>query len=225
MPFSKTAAARSRVDRSAPMPHSMRMKRSKLICLAGVLFLASTSFAQQQSGRPINVVVADLEQDVRILQRELAAMKIEMEVLLRENRDLRRQLEEAQKPPADYVSKSELDSRLSEMRRAVNETATRHRTEIINLVSSEIEGLASQTQSAINALARSVEGRPRVDQTVTFSDNYPRTGTTHTVRRGDTLSGIARRYDSRVDWIRNANRIAGDTIIAGQELFIPQEPN
>lgn len=203
----------------------MGMKRSKFFIMAGALFVASTVFAQQQGGRPINVVVADLEQDVRILQRELAAMKIEMEALLRENRNLRRQVEEAGKPPEDYVSKSEMDSRLSELRRAVNETATRHRTEIINLVSSEIEGLAAQTQSAINALARSVEGRPRMEQTVTFSDNYPRSGTTHTVRRGDTLSGIARRYDSRVDWIRNANRIAGDTIIAGQELFIPQESN
>lgn len=201
------------------------MKRSKWLHLLGILLLCAPLPAQHTGARPINVVIADLEQDVRILQRELAAMKIEMEVLMRENRTLREQLEEARGTPAEHVSKNELETRLAELRGSMGESAARQRTEIINLVSSEIEALAEQTQRAINALARSVEGRPRVEQVVTFSDDYPRTGTTHTVRRGDTLSGIARRYGSRVDWIRNANRIAGDTIIAGQELFIPQESN
>jgi len=43
----------------------------------------------------------------------------------------------------------------------------------------------------------------------------------HTVKRGDTLSGIASRYGASVTAIRRANGISGNLIHPGQRLVIP----
>ncbi len=46
---------------------------------------------------------------------------------------------------------------------------------------------------------------------------------THTVQKGDTLSGIASRYGVPVAGIRAANGLTTDLIVVGQELIIPAE--
>ena len=48
------------------------------------------------------------------------------------------------------------------------------------------------------------------------------TVTRHTVKRGDTLSHIARRYGSSVAAIRRANGISGSLIFPGQKLVVPR---
>lgn len=44
---------------------------------------------------------------------------------------------------------------------------------------------------------------------------------TYTVKRGDTLFGIARTYGIGVDELRTANNLRSDTIVPGQDLKIP----
>jgi len=44
----------------------------------------------------------------------------------------------------------------------------------------------------------------------------------HTVRKGDTLSGLARKYGSSVSKIQSANNIRGTVIRLGQTLTIPK---
>jgi len=44
----------------------------------------------------------------------------------------------------------------------------------------------------------------------------------HTVKKGDTLSGLASRYGSSVSKIKAANRISGTVIRLGQTLTIPK---
>lgn len=46
---------------------------------------------------------------------------------------------------------------------------------------------------------------------------------THTVTRGDTLFGIARRYGVSADALRAANRLSDDVVRLGQTLVIPRE--
>jgi LysM repeat protein len=42
------------------------------------------------------------------------------------------------------------------------------------------------------------------------------------VRGGDTLSSIAKKFGSTVDWVQNANEIASPLQLqAGRKLFIP----
>ena len=43
----------------------------------------------------------------------------------------------------------------------------------------------------------------------------------HVIRRGDTLSGIAERYNVSMSTIRSANKLASDRIRVGQTLRIP----
>jgi len=45
----------------------------------------------------------------------------------------------------------------------------------------------------------------------------------HVIRRGDTLSGIAVRYNVSVRSLRNANSLHSDTVMVGQTLRIPRE--
>lgn len=44
---------------------------------------------------------------------------------------------------------------------------------------------------------------------------------THVVQRGETLTGIARQYDTTVSALRSANNLSSDRIYAGQTLIIP----
>jgi LysM repeat protein len=48
------------------------------------------------------------------------------------------------------------------------------------------------------------------------------TSITYTVKKGDTLSGIASRYGSTVSKIRSANGISGSLIRPGQKLKVPR---
>lgn len=50
-----------------------------------------------------------------------------------------------------------------------------------------------------------------------------RTNLTHKVRRGDTLSRLARRYGTSIRTIKKANRLRSDVIRIGQKLRIPKE--
>jgi N-acetylmuramoyl-L-alanine amidase len=59
--------------------------------------------------------------------------------------------------------------------------------------------------------------RPRGTATVTASGR----SRFHVVQRGETLSGIAHRYHLKVDTLRVANGLRGDTVMAGARLRIP----
>jgi len=54
--------------------------------------------------------------------------------------------------------------------------------------------------------------------------DMPRTGSEYTVRTGDTLTKIARRNNSRVEWIKAANPgIHVRTLQPGKKIFVPQK--
>jgi len=198
------------------------MRHAALTFLAISLFAAS---AIGQSGvSPSNVQWANLEQDVRILQREVGRLRIEIEAVTRENEQLRKALQDQLQSGRDQmVTLATLNSRLEQLRGQLTAAIATSRQELVKEVSAEIERLATQTQAALKALAGSVSAQPQVAQTVVFNDNYPKTGSPYTVKSGDSLARIARAMNSRVEWIRNANRLPNDTIFPGQELFIPQQ--
>lgn len=47
------------------------------------------------------------------------------------------------------------------------------------------------------------------------------TSTSHTVAKGDTLGGIARRYGVSTSAIKQANAMTSDTVVLGRKLVIP----
>jgi LysM repeat protein len=169
-----------------------------------------------------NVQLANLRSDIDRIDQMVRSLRLEVEALRRENREtqewVKTQLAGGRK---DSVTPEQLNSVLREFEQKIQAVNRTSRETLVNEVSKEIEALAEKTQKAINALAKSVEAQPQLQQVVTFSDDYPRTGTSYTVKSGDTLARIARDLGSRVEWIRNANRLASDIIYPGQELFIP----
>ena len=54
-----------------------------------------------------------------------------------------------------------------------------------------------------------------------YIDIPSKNGVFHTIRRGDTISGIAHKYRVKISSIKSHNRIRGTTIIKGKRIFIP----
>lgn len=192
-------------------------------CLSGIIILTAAIPLLAQVN-PINVELANLKADIDRLNQQVRLLRSEVEALSRENAELRRWAQDQlQANQGSYITLAQLNQTLQALEARIQAAAADSRQAIVRQVSGEVENLAKQTQAAINALAKSIEGVPRVQAPAqtTFSDQYPKNGTTYTVKSGDSIARIARQFNSRVEWIRNANRLAGDTIHPGQELFIP----
>lgn len=186
-----------------------------------ILLMPLTVFGQSNS---VNVQLANLRSDMDRLNQIVGGLRLEVEALSRENAELRQTLTgQVNQQQSQFVTLERLNELLNQFEKRIQQVNRASRQTLVSEVSKEIETLAEQTQKAINALAKSVEGQPQLEQVIVFNDNYPRTGTTYTVKGGDSLGKIARDLGSTVDWIRNANRLSSDIIYPGQELFIPKK--
>lgn len=178
---------------------------------------------QQYNAQDFRLQLANLTQDVRQLTRTVGVLQVELEQLQRENADLKREL----------VSQKELGNKLAELQVTISATATALRKDfraadeaqkevIVKEVSRQITELAKQTQEALKSLGEYAGFRGSGVPQVNFSDDYPSNGVAYEVKRGDTLSGIARKFGSSVRDIQNANRIADPAALkAGDTIFVP----
>ena len=206
----------------ASIPNFMNCGRLRL-CLILTAWAALTGgalHAQIPSSNP-SVQIANLRSDVDRLDQLVRSLRLEVEALRRENRELQESVRAQLAGASKGVSSEQLNAILKDFEQRIQSANQASRQSLVNEVSREIESLAEKTQKAINALAGTLQSQPQLEQVVTFNDNYPRSGTSYTVKSGDSLARIARQFNSRVEWIRNANRLANDTIFPGQELFIP----
>lgn len=193
-----------------------------VLLLVGMVGLLPLTVPAQMTSA--NVQLANLRSDMDRLDQVVRALRLEVEALRRENRQIQDWVrDQLSAKPDNAVSQEQLNTVLRQFEQRIQSANRSSRESLVNEVSREIETLAEQTQKAINALAKSVEGQPQLEQVIVFSDNYPRSGTSYTVKSGDSLGKIARELGSKVDWIRNANRLSSDIIYPGQELFIPLE--
>jgi len=203
-----------------PIPLYMKNRLIALILIPIGFFslLTVSSHAQMTT---VNVQIANLRSDMDRLDQVVRSLRLEVEALRRENKDLQSWVQAQISGGDDGVSTEQLSAVLNQFEQKIQSVNRVSRESLVNEVSKEIEGLAEKTQKAINALAKSMEGQPQLEQVIVFNDNYPRSGTSYTVKSGDSLGRIARELGSKVDWIRNANRLSSDIIYPGQELFIP----
>lgn len=168
--------------------------------------------------------LAQMNQDIQLLAERIGRLTLRVDVLERENEQLKRTLEAQVRSQNSLLNRFEsysgsLDARIEGM----SERERQLKREIISEVSDQIRKLAAETQKAIDALARAQSATPQVGTTVQFSEDYPQEGIAYTVQPGDTLSAIARRHNSTVRDIQNANRIARPSDLqAGRTIFIPQ---
>lgn len=162
------------------------------------------------------VELANLRQDVMALTEQVGRLQLEVETVQRENASLRHALR-AQGPTESHLNALKLE---------LSNNFQLQKQEIFAQVSKQIEQLGNRTQGALDTLARAIgTQKPSVSANVAFSDNYPQEGVAYTVQAGDTLGGIAKKHNSNIKDIQNANRIADPArdLIAGNTIFIPQK--
>lgn len=177
------------------------------------------------AAQPQQVSLVRLNQDVQLLADQVNRLRLNMEQLNRRNEQLEKTLQEHMKRQQDLVeSQRELSADLSRQMNRMDERERQLKRDIISQVTRQIEALAEETQKGLDALARVQGARPAAATEVTFSDDFPSQGVSYVVQPGDTLSTIARRHNSTVRDIQNANRISDPRrdLRAGQTIFVPQ---
>ena len=187
----------------------MHIKKIGLFFLIGI---CASLNAQQSSAQ-----LAGLVQDVSLLQREIGQLRMEVAALSKENESLKRQVAQAGSAQTQAAA-------LAALRRDMDAQNAETKKQILTEVSKQIESLANQMQAAFDKLSVAVRAQPSAAAKVSFSDDYPKDGgVVYTVKAGDTLSGIARQFNAKVNDIRNANKIVNPSrdLRPGQEIFIP----
>lgn len=172
-----------------------------------------------------NVQVANLKQDLELISRELAGLRSEVELLRRENAQLRVVVDSfSKKANSDQgVSAAQviqINSRLSSLEKRV-QANTGSQATMQTSVNQQMQELIKQMNDGFETVSKStVTPTPAK----TFSTDYPQKGFVHKVEKGETVSSIAKKYESKVKWIIDANQIADPTkVFVGKELFVPQK--
>ena len=172
-----------------------------------------------------NVQVANLKQDLELISRELAGLRSEVELLRRENAQLRVVVDSfSKKTNSDQgISAAQviqINSRLSSLEKRVQANTGSQATIQASVNQQRLE-LIKQMNDGFETVSKST-ATPTPAKT--FSTDYPQKGFVHKVEKGETVSSIAKKYESKVKWIIDANQIADPTkVFVGKELFVPQK--
>ena len=196
-------------------------RQTFLVWMGGALAalcVCSAPLAAQGMGQPApsGFELASLREDVRVLSQRVNDLSLRVEQLERENGDLRA------KSGQTYVTLAQLNEAIADVQKTLQAALHEQKRETLQQVTAQLERLASETNAAINAVAKGAATRTAVS-TPTFTDSYPKEGVSYTVQKGDTLSTIAHKTGGKMQDIINANKIADPTRLqVGQTLFIPQ---
>ncbi|MGC6456607.1 MAG: LysM peptidoglycan-binding domain-containing protein [Coraliomargaritaceae bacterium] len=193
------------------MMHPIR--RTFQIAILSLSFWAFPVLAQSD----LRVSVADLKQDLTTLIQQVRTLRLEVEQLRADNARLT-------STQAQDNTRSELLTAIESLRNAYRQADEVQKQAILNEVNRQMQALAKETRSAIQAVAGAIGSQPSsAPPPVSFSEDYPKTGKPYVVRSGDTLSKIAREHGSTIKHIQNANKIANPArdLQVGQTIFIP----
>jgi len=180
--------------------------------LAGGL-LATTAMAQNSA----QFDLANLREDVRGLTQRVGELMLRVEQLERENTQLKSRSSVADK---SYATVAQLNDAVEDLNRSIRSAVAASKAETLQHVSTQLEKLGKQTNSALDSLAKAQATRPAVQ--TSFSEEYSKEGVSYTVQKGDSLAGIAKKFSAKQQDIINANKISDPSRIAvGQTLFIP----
>lgn len=172
-----------------------------------------------------NVQVANLKQDLELISRELAGLRSEVELLRRENAQLRVVVDSfSKKANSDQgISAAQviqINSRLSSLEKRV-QANTGSQATMQTSVNQQMQELIKQMNDGFETVSKSTATPTSAK---TFSTDYPQKGFVHKVEKGETVSSIAKKYESKVKWIIDANQITDPTkVFVGKELFVPQK--
>lgn len=186
-----------------------------------VLVLALASLASFLPAQTAAIELANLREDVRLLSQRTGELQMRLEQLESENRELRAKTAGAAQ---SYATVAQLNDSVADLNRLIKSSSVAVKNETLQQVGSQIEKLVRQTNAAIDAMnkAASVSRSPVAAPPPTFSDDYPKEGTTYIVQKGDSIGSVAKKTGGSLKDIINANKLEDPSKIhAGQTLFIP----
>jgi LysM repeat protein len=166
------------------------------------------------------------------MQQDLADLRTEVEKLKLENADLRAALNRQKAGQGQSAS--------------TNEAVAKARAEILNEVDRRLKGQTDDVNAALAELTRQVNAalgksgsapatksakptaqaeEPAATEEGVPAD-YPRSGARYLVKSGDTVTKIALRHGSKVEWILKANNLSSPAALkADVDIFVPQPEN
>lgn len=187
----------------------------RVLVLASLPVFACGLPAQQVSPA---VELANMREDMRLLIQRVGELSLRVEQLEKENAELSKAVARGQQ---NLATLSQLNTAIADLTRDIKAASAQTKSEVLAVVATQMENLAKQTNAALDAVAKN-QSRAGAARPVTFSDNFPKEGTTYTVQPGDTLSKIAQKTGAKLSDIVNANKIVDPTKVqVGQVLFIP----
>ena len=178
-----------------------------------------------QTATKANVQVANLKQDLELISREVAGLRSEVELLRRENAQLRVVVDSFSKKANSSQGLSsaqvvQLNSRISVLEKKVQANAS-SQIQIQSDINKQMQALIKQMNLGFDKISK---GSPVQVPAQTFSTDYPQKGFVHKVEKGETVSSIAKKYKSQIQWIIDANQISDPKkVFVGKELFVPQK--
>ncbi|WP_404420559.1 LysM peptidoglycan-binding domain-containing protein [Nibricoccus sp. IMCC34717] len=185
----------------------------------GVLF-ALAMLGLPAFGQGLNVEVANLREDVRLLAQRVGELQLRVEELERERAQLAQKVEGSK---ADLATVAQLNDAVADLEKQIRAASIATKNETLQQVAVQMEKLAKQTNAALDALGGrgATTGGGSAPQTV-FRDDFPKEGVEYVVEKGDTLALIAKKTGAKQADIINANRISDPSKIrVGQKLFVP----
>ena len=182
----------------------------------------STLFAQNGTIDPI-IRLTNLEEELSFIKRSLGIIDLEIEGIKAQQKKQQEMINRLMKmATAKKSSSSESISlnNLKQMMDALRSERIASRTDILK----RIQNLASQTEKSLNLLRQSVLDTNPSKKPSSFNNDYPKHGIEYTVMLGDTLGKISKKFNSKISWIKNANKMKNpDKLTPGEILFIPQQ--
>ena len=176
-------------------------------------------------GQSDRIILANLKQDLELINREVTGLRSEVELLRRENAQLRVALEQVARSPKPNEQNGhllELQNRLQVLEFSQKQSA-RAQGSMQEEVNQKFQQIIEQMNSGFEKVSSQKKSQSS-PTTPAFSTNYPKNGFVHKVEKGETVSSIAQKYQSKVSWIIDANQIADpNKVFVGRELFVPQK--
>ena len=176
-------------------------------------------------GQNERIILANLKQDLELINREVTGLRSEVELLRRENAQLRVALDQVARSPKPNDQNGlllELQNRLQVLELSQKQS-TRAQVRMQEEVNQKFQQIIEQMNSGFEKVS-SQKKSSSSSQTPAFSSNYPKNGFVHKVEKGETVSSVAQKYQSKVSWIIDANQIVDPTkVFVGRELFVPQK--
>ena len=187
---------------------------SILLCfIFSSYYFSGNLWAQNQEARAL---VADLSQDIALMDRQIRSLSLEIEIL----KDSQAENSNRSSFHALEMKLNQMSNDLNTLKIAVSAQEKRIKQAVLNEVAEQMNAYVSNINSQYG-YADDSDNKHAVKEV--FSDNYPKSGVSYEVQSGDTLSQIAVQYDSRVEYIQNANQINDPArdLRVGDIIFIP----